>query len=96
MAAVVVEGHRPKLRTGIHLGRPRKVGRDYLGVDVNVAARLAQSAQPEEILVSERTLRALDRELVRSEQRPFQARGAPSDIVAYSVSPRVEESAPRR
>ena len=28
VASVNVEGHRPQLRTGIHLGRPRKVGRD--------------------------------------------------------------------
>jgi adenylate cyclase len=96
VASVVVDSHRPKLRTGIHLGRPRKVGRDYLGVDVNVAARLAQSAQPEEILVSERTLQALDGEMVRSEERAFQARGAPSDIVAYSVSPRLTQSTQRR
>src|SRR3954463_12034435 len=34
LAAVEVAGFRPQLRTGIHLGRPRKVGGDYLGVDV--------------------------------------------------------------
>jgi adenylate cyclase len=85
VAAVNVDGHRPRLRTGIHLGRPRKVGRDYLGVDVNIAARLADSAQPDEILVSERTLQALDPESVNATRRQFQARGAPSDLVAHAV-----------
>lgn len=84
---VNVEGHCPQLRTGIHLGRPRKVGRDYLGVDVNIAARLAESAQPDEILVSDRTLRALDPESVISARRQFQARGAPADLTAHAVSP---------
>lgn len=32
---VDVHGHRPQLRTGVHLGRPRSVGGDFLGVDVN-------------------------------------------------------------
>jgi adenylate cyclase len=86
VAAVTVAGHRPGLRTGIHLGRPRKVGRDYLGIDVNIAARLAEAAQPEEILVSDRTLRALDAQVVRSERRQFRARGAPADTIAHAVS----------
>ena len=85
VAAVNVAGHRPRLRTGIHLGRPRKVGRDYLGVDVNIAARLAQSAQPDEILVSEHTLRALAPGTVTSSVRQFNARGAPDDLVAHAV-----------
>jgi adenylate cyclase len=95
VALVNVEGHRPRLRTGIHLGRPRKVGRDYLGVDVNIAARLAESARPEEILVSERTLRALDPASVTSARREFRARGAPADLVAHAVSPCLAQSAPR-
>ena len=86
IAAVTVAGHRPCLRTGIHLGRPRKVGRDYLGIDVNIAARLAEAAQPEEILVSDRTLRALDAQVVGSERRQFRARGAPADTIAHAVS----------
>lgn len=85
VALVNVEGHRPQLRTGIHLGRPRKVGRDYLGVDVNIAARLAESARPDEILVSERTLQTLDPGSVRATRRRFNARGTPADLVAHAV-----------
>ena len=41
-AGIEVGGYTPRLRTGIHLGRPRKLGGDYFGVDVNIAARLSQ------------------------------------------------------
>jgi adenylate cyclase len=87
VALVNVEGHRPQLRTGIHLGCPRKVGRDYLGVDVNIAARLAESAQPDEVLVSDHTLAALDPGSVRASRRRFRARGAPADLVVHAVEP---------
>src|SRR5256714_3034615 len=49
---VEVAGHRPKLRAGVHVGKPRKLGGDYYGVDVNVAARLARAARADEALVS--------------------------------------------
>jgi adenylate cyclase len=84
-AQIEVAGHQPLLRTGIHLGRPRKVGRDYLGVDVNIAARLTESAHPQEILVSEQTLRALDPKTIAATMRQFNARGAPDDLVAHAV-----------
>ena len=52
LEAVEVGGHRPQLRAGLHVGRPRKLGGDYLGVDVNIAARIADAAGPGEVLVS--------------------------------------------
>jgi len=85
IAAVEVEGFRPQLRTGIHLGRPRKVGGDYLGVDVNIAARLCDAAKPGEILVSDRVLLQLDPNAVISKKRRFRAKGAPKDLAAYAV-----------
>src|SRR4051812_39742813 len=39
VAAVDVDGYHPRLRAGLHLGRPRRIGGDFVGVDVNVAAR---------------------------------------------------------
>lgn len=87
--SIELDGYRPRLRGGVHLGRPRKIGGDYLGVDVNIAARLAQAARPGEVLVSERTLHALGEETVaRSEERPFSAKGAPEDLVAHAVRTR--------
>jgi adenylate cyclase len=50
---VDVDGYRPQLRAGIHVGTPRKLGGDYLGVDVNVAARVAEAAKGGEVLVSD-------------------------------------------
>jgi adenylate cyclase len=84
-ASIEVDGYRPRLRTGVHLGRPRKIGGDYFGVDVNIAARLAEAAGPDEILLSERTLQALDSRAVASAPRRFSAKGAPSDLAAFAV-----------
>src|SRR4051794_39606279 len=53
VGAIEVGGHAPALRAGVHLGRPRRVGSDYLGVDVNIAARVGESAKGDEVLVSE-------------------------------------------
>jgi adenylate cyclase len=78
-------GYHPKLRTGIHLGRPRKIGGDYLGVDVNIAARLAEAAGPDEILVSDKTLATLERDSLNTRRRRFRAKGAPKDLAAHAV-----------
>jgi class 3 adenylate cyclase len=83
--SIEIAGYRPRLRCGIHLGRPRKIGGDYFGVDVNIAARLAEAAGPGEILVSDRTLEALDRARVTATKRRFSAEGAPTDLVAHVV-----------
>jgi adenylate cyclase len=84
-AAIEMEGYRPQLKTGIHLGRPRKIGGDYLGVDVNIAARLLEAAKPGEILISDRTLRALDAATVTARKRGFSAMGVPPDLGSYVV-----------
>lgn len=83
IATVEVEGYRPTLRTGIHLGRPRKLGGDYFGVDVNIAARLTEAAKPGEILVSDRVLEKLDPAATEAKKRRFRAKGAPSGMSAY-------------
>ncbi len=85
---IELDGYRPQLRTGIHLGRPRKLGGDYFGVDVNIAARLAEAAKPGEILVSDPTLAALDPAAVSAKNRRFRAKGAPADLAAHVIKPR--------
>jgi adenylate cyclase len=85
-AAIEVDGYRPQLRTGIHLGRPRKVGGDYLGVDVNIAARLCEAAKPGEVLVSDRALLKLDPNEISAKNRRFRAKGVPKEIAVYSIS----------
>lgn len=85
-APVEIEGYRPRLRTGIHLGRPRKVGGDYFGVDVNIAARIADAARPDELLVSGRTLAQLPPGLATAKKRRFKAKGAPRELEVFSLS----------
>ncbi len=53
VASIEVAGHRPQQRAGVHLGRPRRLGSDYFGVDVNVAARVADAAGAGQVLVSQ-------------------------------------------
>jgi adenylate cyclase len=85
VAATEEFGYRPLLRTGIHLGRPRKLGGDYFGVDVNIAARLAEAAKPDEILVSDRVLERLDPAATEAKRRRFRAKGAPDGLAAFAV-----------
>lgn len=84
-ALIEIDGYRPQLRTGIHIGRPRKLGGDYLGVDVNIAARLSEAAKPGEILVSDTTLEAIDPATVSAKNRRFRAKGAPADLAAHVI-----------
>lgn len=86
VAPIEVDGYRPQLRTGIHIGRPRKLGGDYFGVDVNVAARLADAAKPGEILVSDRALDQLPPGTAEAKKRRFSAKGAPKGMAAYALS----------
>lgn len=86
LSSIAVSGYRPQLRTGIHLGRPRKIGGDYFGIDVNIAARLAEAAQPGEVLVSHRALVALDEADIIAAERVLAAKGVPSDLAAYVVA----------
>jgi adenylate cyclase len=83
---VEVAGYRPRLRAGVHVGRPRKLGGDYFGVDVNVAARVATAAGGEEILISDVAHSRLEGgELEAARRWRFQAKGAPEDLEVYEV-----------
>jgi adenylate cyclase len=83
---VECDGYEPRLRAGLHVGKPRKIGGDYLGVDVNIAARLAENAGADEILVSERLLEKLDTDgLDVKKKRRFKVKGVPKDMTAHVV-----------
>jgi adenylate cyclase len=86
IASIEVEGHRPQLRTGIHLGRPRKIGHDYFGIDVNIAARLAEAARPGELLISNHTLEKLEPGAASAKKRRFSAKGTPSDLTVFALT----------
>jgi adenylate cyclase len=89
VAALEVAGYRPALRAGLHLGRPRKLGGDYLGVDVNIAARVCEAASGGEVLISEAAVARLDPEEFRlKKHRRFRAKGAPKDLEVYAAERR--------
>jgi adenylate cyclase len=88
LGEVRVAGHRPRLRAGVHLGRPRKLGGDYFGVDVNVAARVAAAAKPDEVLISDAVHDRLEDGQVHARRRwLFQGKGAPAQTKVFSVEP---------
>jgi class 3 adenylate cyclase len=56
LKSVEVEGYRPRMRVGIHTGRPQRMAADWLGVDVNIAARVMERATKGGIMLSSTTL----------------------------------------
>jgi adenylate cyclase len=86
LAGIEADGYRPLIRAGIHTGHPRRIGGDYLGVDVNIAARIAEQAGPDELLVSDRVVEELSGESVRArKKRLFRGKGVPKDMDIYSL-----------
>jgi adenylate cyclase len=84
VAGIDVNGYSPELRGGIHFGRPRKLGNDYFGVDVNVAARVADAAGPGEVLISEAVCEQIgDSDVDLRRRWRFKAKGAPKDLKVY-------------
>ena len=83
---IEVGGHRPRVRAGVHLGRPRKLGGDLFGVDVNIAARVAAAAGPDEILVSDAVRDRLDAGVPLRRRWRFSAKGAPKDLRVYAAA----------
>lgn len=83
---VEVEGYRPSLRIGIHVGHPRRMRGDYLGADVNIAARLTEAADGGQVLVSHATLGAVERDgLQVKRRRRFRAKGTPRELEVFAV-----------
>ncbi|MGH3971026.1 MAG: adenylate/guanylate cyclase domain-containing protein [Mycobacterium sp.] len=54
--SVDVGGYRPRMRVGIHTGRPQRLAADWLGVDVNIAARVMERAAKGGVMLSATTL----------------------------------------
>jgi adenylate cyclase len=89
LGEIDIDGYTPKLRAGVHLGHPRKVGKDYLGVDVNIAARVGEAAKGGEILISDAASAGLDPEAFKlGRSRRLRAEGAPEELVVCRVTPR--------
>ena len=81
LAHVSVNGYRPRMRAGVHWGRPRKLGGDYLGIDVNIAARVAEMAKADQVMVSDRALEQVEPAGLRtSRPKRLRAAGAPREL----------------
>jgi class 3 adenylate cyclase len=87
LADVEADGFTPQIRAGVHCGKPRKVGKDYFGVDVNIAARVADGAGPNELLLSGAALEAADTGSLAVSERPLlDAKGVPEEFQVYAVA----------
>jgi adenylate cyclase len=87
LKSVEVDGYQPQMRAGIHWGRPRKIGGDYLGVDVNIAARVADAAKAEQVLVSDTVLARLPSDdFSFGKSKRLKAEGAPRRLEVVPVS----------
>ena len=103
VTTVEVEGYTPRMRAGIHTGRPQRIGSDWLGVDVNVAAREMERATRGGLIVSGQTLEKisvedlepLEANTKRVRRQVFGPRqsGVPTDLVMYRVTANRDASA---
>lgn len=95
---VEVQGYTPLMRAGIHSGRPQRIGGDWLGVDVNIAARVMDRATRGGLVISEATLEGIPPEEFASlgvtarrvRRQVFSSRqpGVPADLVMYRIRPK--------
>lgn len=102
VGGVEVDGYTPTMRAGIHTGRPQRIGSDWLGVDVNIAARVMERATKGGLVVSQPTLDGIsDEEFAamrlqakRVRKQLFGARpsGVPDDLQMYWLRARAEET----
>ncbi len=83
---IQVDGYSPRLRAAVHVGRPRRLGGDFYGVDVNVAARMAAEAGPGEVLISDAVCNHLEQADVELRRKwRFRAKGAPAETQVFRV-----------
>lgn len=92
---VEVNGFTPRMRAGIHTGRPQRLADDWLGVDVNIAARVMERAVKGGIVVSGTTIERIDPAdldglgavIKRARRQVLAAKssGVPPDLVMYRL-----------
>lgn len=93
--SVEVAGHTPRMRVGIHTGRPQRLAADWLGVDVNIAARVMERATKGGMMVSSSTLDLLPQSeldalgiVAKRARKPVFApkpAGLPADLAIYRL-----------
>ncbi|MGH3564147.1 MAG: adenylate/guanylate cyclase domain-containing protein [Mycobacterium sp.] len=102
ITSVEVDGYTPRMRAGIHTGRPQRLAADWLGVDVNVAARVMERATRGGIVVSDSTLEQIEKSdldalgvvarRLRKQVFTGKSHGVPADLVMYRLETRRELS----
>lgn len=103
IGSVEVEGYTPRMRVGIHTGRPQRLGSDWLGVDVNIAARVMERATKGGVMISSPTLDLIPQSeldalgvTVKRARRPMfssKLTGIPPDLAIYRLKTGRELSA---
>ncbi|MGI9125494.1 MAG: adenylate/guanylate cyclase domain-containing protein [Mycobacterium sp.] len=98
VGTVEVDGFIPRMRAGIHTGRPQSIGADWLGVDVNIAARVMQRAIRGGLIISETTRAEISREelgelgvsfrKVPKQSVAVRQQGVPPELGMYRVKPK--------
>nr|VTP04025.1 pH-sensitive adenylate cyclase [Mycobacterium riyadhense] len=93
--SVEVHGYTPRMRVGIHTGRPQRLGADWLGVDVNIAARVMERATKGGIMISSPTLDLIPQSeldelgvIAKRARRPIfssKLTGIPPDLAIYRL-----------
>jgi len=87
VAELRCDGYEPQLRAGVHFGEATRIGGDYLGVDVTVAARLCEAAGDGEILLSNEVAARIDEETARVWQpSPALEKGTPDNLRVFRIS----------
>ncbi|MFZ2511441.1 MAG: adenylate/guanylate cyclase domain-containing protein [Gordonia sp. (in: high G+C Gram-positive bacteria)] len=94
VSALQIGTYRPALRAGVHTGAPRAVGDDFLGVDVNIAARVCAAAGAGEVLASGSTLELAGADGYLIKRKRFKAKGVPKELQVYRVVPRYDQGGP--
>ncbi len=106
LTRVEVDGYVPRMRAGIHTGHPQRLGSDWLGVDVNIAARVMDRATKGGVVVSQTTLDRISTEefealgvtakRLRRHVLTAKTSGLPVDLAMYRLrlpkEPPVEET----
>ncbi|UJA20762.1 adenylate/guanylate cyclase domain-containing protein [Thermoleophilia bacterium SCSIO 60948] len=79
--------YRPRIRAGLHFGTPKRLAGDFLGRDVNIAARVADHADAGQILITGEALGELGDEpgVAVKRKRRFKAKGVPRETEVFCV-----------
>ncbi|WP_118915030.1 adenylate/guanylate cyclase domain-containing protein [Mycobacterium shigaense] len=95
LKAVEVGGYQPRMRAGVHTGRPQRLAADWLGVDVNIAARVMERAAKGGVMISGQTLDLIPQSELdalgvvakRARKPMFSAKvaGIPADLAIYRL-----------